>query len=53
MKTVSLSSIVSEYRERKLQEEIATDWGSVVLPLDLDIFSPCSSSTKPWVSTAS
>ena len=30
MKTVSLSSIVSDYRERKLQEEIATDWGSVV-----------------------
>ncbi|MEI7597928.1 MAG: CDP-alcohol phosphatidyltransferase family protein [Aestuariivirga sp.] len=30
MKTVSLSSIIADYRDRKLQEEIATDWGSLV-----------------------
>ena len=29
-----------------------TSCGAVVLPSDLDIFRPCSSSVKPWVSRA-
>ena len=30
MKTVSFAAIVADYRERKLKDELATDWGSVV-----------------------
>lgn len=30
MKTVSLSSIIADYRREKLAEELATDWGSLV-----------------------
>ena len=30
----------------------ATSCGAVTLPSDFDILRPCSSSTKPWVSTA-
>lgn len=30
MKTVPFSSIVAEYREQKLKDELASDWGSVV-----------------------
>lgn len=30
MTPVSFASIVADYRERKLKEELATDWGSVV-----------------------
>lgn len=30
MKTVSFTAIVADYRERKLKDELATDWGSVV-----------------------
>ena len=30
-----------------------TSCGATVLPSDFDILRPCSSSTKPWVSTTS
>ena len=30
MKTASFAAIVADYRDRKLKEELATDWGSVV-----------------------
>src|SRR4026209_1570957 len=32
---------------------LITSCGAVTLPSDFDILRPCSSSTKPWVSTTS
>src|SRR4029077_5727815 len=34
-------------------EDFSTSCGAVTLPSDFDILRPCSSSTKPWVSTTS
>ena len=50
---VPVSLAITHRRRISAPSRPQTSWGATVLPSDLDILRPCSSSTKPCVSTAS